>query len=108
MLYRVTKDIIRDKEKNTLQIVARLVRVYTFVCLQSPCVGNPLMGVFVFVAVCAERREVMANCVPYPLHPLFSLTPSLSHPNQIFNGLHWCHHGISVAKALKGLKSVAC
>lgn len=40
--------------------------VYICVCLQSPCVGNPLMGVFVFVAVCAEGREVMANCVPYP------------------------------------------
>lgn len=65
------------------------------------------MGVFVFVAVCAEGKEVMANCVP--LSPfLFLLYPSLSHPNQNFNGLHWCHRGISVAKALKGLKSVAC
>lgn len=46
-----------------------------FVCLQSPCVGNPLMGVFVFVAVCAEGMEVMANCVPYPPSSFFSLFP---------------------------------
>lgn len=77
MLYRATKDIITAKKKNTLQISARLVSVWVFVYLQSPCVGNPLMGVFVFVAVCAEGREVMANCVPYPSHPLFFLSLSL-------------------------------
>lgn len=51
--------------------------VRVFVCLQSPCVGNPLMGIFVFVAVCAEGREVMANCVPYPPF-LFFFSHSLS------------------------------
>lgn len=51
-------------------------RVCVCVCLQSPCVGNPLMGVFAFVAVCAEGREVIANCVPYP--PILFFPPSLS------------------------------
>lgn len=59
---------------------------------------------------------VAGNGNPIPLSFSLPLSLSLStassflpaHPRQIFNGLHWCHRGISVAKALKGLKSVAC
>lgn len=78
MLYGATKDII-TANKNALQIIARLVSVWVFVCLQSPSVGNPLMVVFVFVAVyvCGRKRGNGKLC-PLPPHPLFPLFPSLS------------------------------
>lgn len=70
MFYRATKDIITDK--NIALVVSACACVGICVSTKSLC-GQPPDGVFVFVAVCAEGREVMVNCVPHPPLPLFSL-----------------------------------
>lgn len=107
MLYRATKAIITEK-KNTLQIIARLVSVCIFVRVSSKSLcGQPPDGYICFCHSVCRRKGGNGELCPLSPFPFF-VPPPLSHPNLIFNGLHWCHRGISVAKALKGLKSAAC
>lgn len=102
----------RQREEHRANIAPTGESACLFVSLQCPRVGNPLMGVFVFCHSVYGRRGgngKLCTPPPPPHTSFFSLLLfSLAHPHQIFNGLHWCHRGISVAKALKGLKSAPC
>lgn len=125
-LHKATQDIITDKDGKMEQTI---ILSHLLVSLPTR-LGLPLVfgciGVSVCVCVCVQwkvevreagREEVGMVMASPSLCPF--LLPSLSfflslflfsppHPHQIFNGLHWCHRGISVAKALKGLKSLLC
>lgn len=101
----------RQREEHRANIAPTGESAGLFVCLQCPRVGNLLMGVFVFCHSVYGRRGGNGKLCTPPPPPTLLFSPflfSLTHPHQIFNGLHWCHRGISVAKALKGLKSAPC